>query len=247
MAAAILRLIRRRRSRGYILCASPRSGSNYLCQLLASTGKLGTPREYFNLAGRRQRDDPDYPENPRDQLNRILTMGSTTNGIYGVKIHPFQMTDLKGLVDPFTELPDTRVILLGRRDLLGQAISWVRSRQTGQFRADDPTGTHASYDRTQIQEALHFIQDQVKFWPTYLRQRHLDWLDVTYEEFCQQPQHHVDRIAEHVGLTGPAPIDPAQVTVTLQRDELSWSWRERFLSDMAGADARLLASRPPVA
>ncbi|MGP8122502.1 MAG: Stf0 family sulfotransferase [Xanthobacteraceae bacterium] len=34
--------------RGYAICTMPRSGSNFLCQLLASSGCLGRPLEYFN-------------------------------------------------------------------------------------------------------------------------------------------------------------------------------------------------------
>ncbi|TPL71848.1 hypothetical protein FJ941_28635 [Mesorhizobium sp. B2-3-13] len=39
--------------RGYSICTSPRSGSNFLCQHLSSTGVLGHPLEYFNGRGRR--------------------------------------------------------------------------------------------------------------------------------------------------------------------------------------------------
>jgi LPS sulfotransferase NodH len=125
------------RPRGYLLCATPRSGSNYLCELLASTGRLGTPREYFNATGRRAYDDPAYPEDPREELARVLTTGSTTNGVYGVKVHPFQLAPLLDRVDPFAELPRLRAVRIRRLDRLGQALSWARAQQTGQFRAGD--------------------------------------------------------------------------------------------------------------
>jgi hypothetical protein len=47
--------------RGYMICATSRTGSNYLCQLLASTQVLGNPLEYFNTNGRRRREDPKCP------------------------------------------------------------------------------------------------------------------------------------------------------------------------------------------
>lgn len=37
--------------RGFAICTAPRSGSNFLSQLVASTGQLGRPREYFNGPG----------------------------------------------------------------------------------------------------------------------------------------------------------------------------------------------------
>ncbi len=67
---------------------APRSGSNYFCELLSSTGILGHPREYFNGAVRRQRDDPTYPDDPLEQIGRILTMGATPNGVYALKLFP---------------------------------------------------------------------------------------------------------------------------------------------------------------
>ncbi|WP_204276604.1 Stf0 family sulfotransferase, partial [Klebsiella aerogenes] len=69
-------------------CGAPRTGSNYFCELLSSTGVLGRPREYFNGAARRVHDDPDYPDDPHAQVARILTMGATPNGIYGLKLFP---------------------------------------------------------------------------------------------------------------------------------------------------------------
>lgn len=68
-----------------LVAATPRVGSNYLCELMASTGELGVPREYFNHVGRRKYDDPNYPSDLRGQLRQIRTTGRTPNGIAGVK------------------------------------------------------------------------------------------------------------------------------------------------------------------
>ncbi len=53
---------------------------------------LGHPREYFNGPVRRQRDDPTYPDDPAQQIDRILTMGSTPNGVYALKLFPVSST-----------------------------------------------------------------------------------------------------------------------------------------------------------
>src|SRR5262245_10046452 len=118
--------------RGYAICTAPRAGSNWLCQLLASTGVLGRPLEYFNASARRQLDDPTYPDDPRGQVARILTMGRTPNGVYGVKLFASQFRAVAGSVRLSRELPGLRFVYLRRRDVLGQAISWVRGLQTNQ-------------------------------------------------------------------------------------------------------------------
>ena len=213
---------------GLIVCATPRSGSNYLCQLLASTGVLGVPREYFNPVGRRAYDDPEYPDDPRAQLAQVFTTGATANGVYAVKAHPFQLRDLDG-VDPLVELPDTLLVRLRRLGRLEQAVSWARVQQTGQFRAGDPAATEPTYDAKLVAASLRFLDDEEAWWDARLDPDRV--LEVTYEDLVADPQRVVDRVAALVGLEEPAEIDPAVVTVRVQRDATSRRWVERYASE----------------
>lgn len=216
---------------GYAICATPRSGSNYLCELLASTGRLGVPREYFNAPGRRHYDDPDFPDDPHEQLARIRTTGATPNGIYGVKLHAFQMKRIADIVDPFAALPGIRAIRLRRNDRLAQAISWSRVRQTRQYRAGDAPESEPRYDAAEIRRSLQSIENQEKYWRKRLRKIRQTPLEIAYEDLIQDPQREVDRVAAHLGLRETARIDPSLVSVAVQRDELSEEWRRRFLAE----------------
>ena len=82
--------IRTDTTRGYVICTALRSGSNYLCQLLTSTGKLGAPLKYFNGHSRRIFEDPSYPDQPEAQIAKILTVGAAPNGVYGLKLFNYQ-------------------------------------------------------------------------------------------------------------------------------------------------------------
>src|SRR5947207_4881575 len=136
--------------RGYVICTAPRSGSNWLCELLSRTGVLGRPLEYLNGFARRQLDDPCYPDDPREQVARILTMGRTLNGVYGLKMFASQFKQVAGSIKLSRDLPDLRFIFLRRQDVLGQAISWVRGLQNNQWRSTQkPVGT-ISYDGPMI-------------------------------------------------------------------------------------------------
>jgi LPS sulfotransferase NodH len=229
--AAQHRLRWRAKPRGYVICATPRSGSNYLCQLLASTGVLGVPREYFNAPGRRAYDDPNYPEDPHQQLAQITSTGATPNGIYAFKVHPFQLEGLKGTIDPFRELPKLRVVRLLRNDLLGQAISWWRAQQTGQHRASDSALKTAEYDEGHIRESLEFIQSQNGYWRDHLRNLGLTALDIAYEDLCRNPQAQIDRVAAYLGVRQAARVDASLVSVTAQRNQTTENWRQRFLAE----------------
>lgn len=221
---------------GYVVCASPRSGSNYLCQLLASTGVLGRPREYFNAAGRRKYDDATYPEDPGLQLHQVLSTGATSNRVYGVKVHAFQLAPLLDQVDPFAELPRVRAVRLRRDDILGQALSWARAQQTNQHRAGDPPQGVASYDRAQIDASLDFLTRENAWWDDHLARVDVPLLEIRYEDLEAAPQREIDRVADFLRVRS-APVRPEVVEVTRQRDGVTAAWRERYVAE-TGSEER---------
>lgn len=220
----------RRRLRGYVLSATPRCGSNFFGQLLASTGVLGDPREYLNAVGRRQYDDdPDYPDDPGEQLARVVTTGRTSNGVYGVKIHPFQLAAMPADLDLWTELPDVHVVRMVREDRLGQALSWSRATRSGRFRAGEPGYGAVEYDRDHVTESLRFIDHENASWDRLLADRGGPTITVSYEEVLLDPQSAVDRVAALMRVRR-ATIDLDLVTVRVQRDESSDEWRRRYVT-----------------
>ena len=73
----------------YLICGMERTGSTLLVQMLTATQVAGNPIEYFN---------PDMQHRPRvrkilgdsnmiDGLPKILSAGTTPNGVFGAKIH----------------------------------------------------------------------------------------------------------------------------------------------------------------
>lgn len=109
----------------YIVCSTQRSGSTYLCHLLASTGVAGNPQEYFEaradtglpphpgyfLAGLprtgagirddlRPTDGPEYSElrsvdGWEAHLERTFGLGTTPNGVFGTKLMWNQLPDVE--------------------------------------------------------------------------------------------------------------------------------------------------------
>lgn len=235
LGAARRQLGWRARPCGYVVCATPRSGSNYLCQLLASTGVLGVPREYFNAPGRRAYDDPNYPEDPRLQLAQITSTGATPNGVYAFKTHPFQLQGLAGTIDPFAELPGLSAVRLIRNDLVGQAISWWRVQQTGQHRASDRSLNAAEYDEGGIRASLDFIRSENGYWRDHLAKLGMTALEIAYEDLCRDPQAQIDRVAAFLGVRQTARIDASLVSVTVQRDQTTEDWRQRFVAESRSA------------
>ena len=217
--------------RGYMICATPRSGSNYLCELLASTGQLGKPAEYFNTVGRRKYLDPNYPKHPRAQVRIIRSIGSTANGIYGVKVMPPQYHRARKRVDLFHALPNLKFVRLRRSDLLGQAISMARAQQTGQFMSSQRASKTPVYDAQRIRSCILDVGVMESTWDKLMLELGAQPLAMEYENVMRDPQGAVDQVAALMGVARPVPIDPAMVMVTIQRDRSNDEWRPRFLAD----------------
>jgi LPS sulfotransferase NodH len=137
--------------RSYLVCASQRSGSTLLCELLKETAVAGHPEEYFEATretgapphpgeylkdlprtGAGIRDDPSLPEAPPhsslqglssycEHLDRTFRLGTTDNGVFGAKLMWSQLSELHSLAG---ELPEYQG--LGRFDLLQRLFDCPR-------------------------------------------------------------------------------------------------------------------------
>ena len=107
--------------RGYAICTTPRSGSNYLCELLESTGTLGNPIEYFSPAALRVRSLPEFSGDREALLRQALCLGATSNGIYGLKLFVDHFDDM-ARTHWISKLPALSFVYLTREDVLGQVF-----------------------------------------------------------------------------------------------------------------------------
>jgi trehalose 2-sulfotransferase len=223
--------------RGYAICTSGRSGSNLLCQYLSSTGVLGNPLEYFNGSGRRLLGYPEYPDEPSQQIDWILTEGATPNGIYGLKSFPAQVELIEKSIRWTELLPNLRFVLLKRRDILGQALSVVRAMQTEQWRASMPARGPAMYDGARIYEQLQIAARDYARWDIFFARKAVAPAIIVYEDLLADPQSAVDQVADLFGLRGRAHAASERIDLKIQRDAITEEWRERFLAEYRDRNA----------
>ncbi len=216
--------------RGYAIVGERRSGSNFVCSLLASTGVLGIPTEYFSVEAMRRRGIADYPTDPEGQLQAILKLSATPNGIYGLKLHSVEFDRVKAT--RWAELlPSLSFIHLDRLDLLGQAISWVRASQTDQWTSFLKPGGEPLYDRDRLSNAMIAILKGQSRWRYWLARNGVPVLYLAYETVERAPQEAIDAIATFMRVEEPARIDFSKVRFEVQRDSLTDEWRRRFLAE----------------
>lgn len=229
-------------ARGYAICTTIRSGSTWLAELLASTGRLGRPAEFFSTIFQRRVVSPDYPATFRAQIAYALEHGSTPNGVYGFKIYPKQLEVMSARLDWTERFPGLRFVHLARRDLLGQAISRVRAQQTLQWRSTLPASDVARYDGEAILSEMRLTLAQDACWQLYFARNAVEPLRLVYEDALRAPEAAAAAVARLVGLEGVVAAMPERIGVAVQRDAVNAEWRDRFVAefgDPAVIDAEL--------
>jgi LPS sulfotransferase NodH len=221
-----------RTMRGYAICTEPRSGSAFLCRLLASTGVLGQPAEYFNPAAVRVRFGiEDYPVDPEAQLAAIPRLGATPNGVYGLKIFASHFDVVKE-TRWAQRLPGLSFIHLQRNDLLGQAISHVRAMQTQQWVSFQNASGEPRYNPGLINNELVRLARAHSRWRFYFARNGIDVLNLVYERIVQTPLETAAAVARLVGLAEAPTIDMEEVgRLRIQRDAINADWRRRFIAE----------------
>lgn len=228
-------------TRGYAICAEARAGTIYLCRLLASTGRLGNPAEYFHDRERARA----LIRDPGPELARVAAQAASPNGVYGIKVFSAHF-DLVARTRWPERLPRLAFVHVRRRDLLGQALSLARAIQTGQYKASDSPAGEPRYDPALIADCLARTAYGQARWESWFARNAVDPLRLDYEDVVARPEAAVAAVARQVELEEVPAIDWSRVELRVQRDSTSDEWRRRFVAergDRTYLDAGRLFSR----
>jgi trehalose 2-sulfotransferase len=204
----------------YVICTTPRSGSNLLCEVLQSTGVAGRPDEYFwhPPLWREHWDRPRLEAYLRD----VRQKGTTPNGIFGVKLMWTYLDDLLPRLAEVADIPDAdplsvltatfpnlHYVWLTRRDKVRQGISWYRALKSNVWRSTDPNTSQEAEIPFSYPEIESLVEQAVRSdrsWLTYFQRYAIDPLTFTYEDVAAAPEESVHTILRHLSL--PPPLSP---------------------------------------
>jgi LPS sulfotransferase NodH len=235
----------------YLVCATQRSGSTLLCELLKGTGVAGCPEEFFEAVHATGR-----PPTPRDygidldakpgpvpsysslegiddyarHIERTLELGTTPNGVFGAKVMFSQLADIAELAAPLT-FPDflgeePRYVRVTRTDRASQAVSlWTALQTQAWAAAHERPEDVAHYDFESIDKLAAWFDEQERGWDRYLEKR--DPLELTYDEIAGDLKDAVRRVLVHLDLD-PTPADSVEPPMERQADERSQEWVDRY-------------------
>jgi len=232
----------------YLICTNPRSGSWLLSEGLAATSRAGNPREWFNVLEEQQHrarwrmdssTDLSYPA----YLNLARALSTTSNGISGIKLHQYQLTELARRMDVNDGLnadelmrrlfPGARYIWLTRRDKARQAISYLLAASTNEWWAiEGASGTPAAsraepeFDPDAIARLERAFTDRDSDWQAFFRRHDITPLVIHYEDLAQDYRNTIAGVLDWLGVPGTAAIPPTRLR--RQSNERNEDWLTRY-------------------
>jgi len=242
----------------YIICATPRSGSTLLCDLLTDTGVAGQPDSFF-----RRESFPEWTdyfglsvENWRNKyefdsayLSAVQRYGTNGTAIFGMRLMHESLHELAEQLKRIYPNPSSDKALfqsafntpfylhLSRDDKLAQAVSLLRAEQSGLWHvASDGTererlkpNQKPVYDSQSLKELIETLEESDKAWENWFVQQRIEPLRITYEMLSANPQ---TQLATILSALGQDPVMAASVkprTMKLASTE-SAEWMARFKS-----------------
>ena len=240
----------------YVICATPRSGSTLLCDLLANTGLAGKPASYYRRQsiprwterlGLPSPIEPDDVDFERAYLAAVKKAGAGDTGIFGFRLMWESMPELLArLTMLFPGLDSDRGRLeaafgeivflhLTRQDKVAQAISRLKAEQSGLWhvsadgseRERTSLAQPADYDPDRIDAFLRESHADDVAWNAWFAEQGIDPVTLSYEELATEPQAVLAKALEALGADSSR-ADAVEVKTRKMADEDSVDWAVRF-------------------
>lgn len=216
------------------ICFTNRCGSNFLTDLLASTGKLPRGGEFFNA--------PTVLHRSRtagitgfDFYCRLLHEKNAKAGRLVAKAGIGQLAMLARLGYFGTLFPNPHFIHIHRYDVVAQAVSYQFAFHTREWIAGQEKANaddSAEYDGAKIAARIERVNLENAMIRQFLQANRLRYLPVQYEHLEAMPDQTAAMIAAWLGL-GPVKIDPKRLKVARQASDLKRQFYDRYLAETA--------------
>jgi trehalose 2-sulfotransferase len=243
----------------FFICHTLRCGSTLLCDALSSTGMAGHPEEYFPerarsggawvATGAALRDPDtwrcDWTNTPFEQcLDRVLSSGTTPNGVFASKVKWFNVPCLGELLGVPREpaglslaehldglFPQLRYVWVTRRDKVRQAVSLVKARQSTEWKAmsaQPERSDAADYNFHLVDLAVRRIVQEECSWEEYFTRAGVTPFTVVYEDLVRDYESTVRGLLDNLEIRLPREYVFPVPRLHKQADAVSEEWVERY-------------------
>ena len=243
-------------TQSYIICATPRSGTTLLCDLLADTGVAGRPDSFFRLPSigwwAQYLDVPVAEwsnEYAFDQsfLTAVLQEGAGETQVFGMRVMWRDFDNLSkrlGALYPGLSSDSARFqvafgptcfVHLSREDKIAQAVSRIKAEQSGlwHINADGSERERVKpeqapvYDAQVLSEQLSEYERHDAAWVNWFDQQKIQPLHITYEALSNNPQETLALLLSALGLD-PASAETVEPRTAKLANGESHEWATRF-------------------
>ena len=218
----------------YMVCATPRTGSNLLCFALAKQG-IGMPLEYLNLHGNRAAQTlyntvtgrefiEDANSNmtgvdiAREYMSKIVRYRTTANGIFGIKVFAHHFTNLFDDADfsTLTQLLETppKVIHLVRENIIDLTVSYIMAQNSQRWHShmEPKDARETIYDFEEFFATMKDLNEIQCRWQSILRTHPKDMImHITYKQLCTDYTETITAVNHFLGVDNvDIPTQPIQ-------------------------------------
>lgn len=231
----------------YLVCATRRTGTNLLCHGLEDTKIAGYPGEYFEFHMRTRWGVLGI----REYINRLLDESKTQNEVFGasimwdrfqeiteeLKMYPQYkgITTRKLMADLF---PNLKYVYLTRNDKVQQAVSFVKARQTNEWKkmVDGTVGKNPlrktskknKYDFMQIHHFVNELTAHDNRWKQFFYENKIKAYTIVYEEFIKNYEETIRGVISYLKITEAKQLTIPKSRLVKQFDSISDDWIRKY-------------------
>jgi len=226
--------------RTYVVCASSRSGSTLLCDLLHGTERLGVPAEYMSLSPERRTRfaerlgvPPDTRLTRGTYLRALIRRRTSDEGFFGMKLLFGQLVQRGGGRTMHQLMRGSRLVWMRRRDRLAQAVSFsiaARTRRFSRTAGTEETVDPGAFDAILVNASLGHVSAEDTGWAVYFAESGITPYEVYYEDLLADTDRVCAGVCAHIGLADPPRFLLDQAGTARQESEINDAWRRAFLA-----------------
>lgn len=220
-----------------VIASSARSGSHLLGRVLHSTNRFGDPLEYMQASHIEQWKRRYGTQTAAEALRALQADRTSPNGVFAIKLHYSHLVALGGVQMIPRIFPAPHVVIIRRRNVLKQAISYAIAKQSGLWIGDVPEGEDLAYDARAIDDALVDAVQANANWRFDLARSGLPTLEIDHEDVIADVPSIVKRIARFLSVDLEDESIPRAPVTRPQSSSLNETWRLRYLQDRAGRES----------
>jgi LPS sulfotransferase NodH len=214
------------------ICYTNRCGSNFVAELLASTGAYNLAGEFFNhdtvnnhMQTRALKDIAAYFEYLCDTQSKNGKLASK------LAVTHLQILHMSGILDQIIDR--CRFLVVERNDRLMQAISMSIASQTGQWASYMPSRTphsDAEFSRKQIEAVIEGTIKQQRVFDLFFAYNGIDHHKIIYEQLVSAPELNIEALSGWLGES-IGRVNLEKIKLQRQMSTKNVEWRRLFLEE----------------